>query len=145
MLWLKVTVSFFLGHPVQLLSNQWTAILDGKTYLIWHVLLPLCITGYGTVSSVNRAQTLTMSVKGGAASLVTGFMKVWKVSYKPTLKMWHDQEEWVGCRRCCFWDIGKSSVQILLFHIVFSQVLHNSVTRYPIVLGFALKWSISKF
>ena len=34
--------------------------------------------------------------------------------------MWHDQEEWVGCRGCCFWDIGKNSVQIPLFHIVFS-------------------------
>ena len=33
---------------------------------------------------------------------------------------WHDQEECVGCRRCCFWDIGKSSVQIPLFYIVFS-------------------------
>ena len=33
--------------------------------------------------------------------------------------MWHDQEEWVGCRRYCFWDIGKNSVQILLFYIVF--------------------------
>ena len=30
--------------------------------------------------------------------------------------MWHDQEEWVGCRGCCFWDID--SVQIPLFHIV---------------------------
>ena len=34
--------------------------------------------------------------------------------------MWHEQEEWVGCRRYCFWDIGINSVQILLFYIVFS-------------------------
>ena len=36
--------------------------------------------------------------------------------------MWHDQEEWVGCRGCCFWDIGKNSVRIPLFHFVFSIV-----------------------
>ena len=59
--------------------------------------------------------------------------------------LWHDQEEWVGCRGCCFWDIGQNSVQFPLFHIVFSSVKsfnHNSVTRYPIVMGFASKWSI---
>ena len=33
---------------------------------------------------------------------------------------WHDQEEWVGCQPYCFWDIGKNSVQIPLFYIVFS-------------------------
>ena len=36
--------------------------------------------------------------------------------------MWHDQEEWVGCRRCCFSDIGKNRVKIPLFYIVFSIV-----------------------
>ena len=35
--------------------------------------------------------------------------------------MWHDQEEWVGGQRYCFWDIGKNSVKILLFYIVFSM------------------------
>ena len=34
--------------------------------------------------------------------------------------MRHDQEEWVGCWRCCFWYIGKNSVQIPLFYIVLS-------------------------
>ena len=34
--------------------------------------------------------------------------------------LWHDQVEWVGCRKYCFWDIGKNSVQIPLFYIVFS-------------------------
>ena len=34
--------------------------------------------------------------------------------------MWHDQREWVGYRRYCFWDIGKESIQIPLFYIVFS-------------------------
>ena len=61
------------------------------------------------------------------------------------IHMWHDQEEWVGCRRCCFWEIGKNSVQIPLFYDVFKhwQILHNSkLTRYPIVMGFGSKWSI---
>ena len=35
--------------------------------------------------------------------------------------MWHDQEEWIGCRGSWFWDIGKNSVQIPLFYIVFSN------------------------
>ena len=60
--------------------------------------------------------------------------------------MWHDQEEWVRCRRYWFWDIGKNSVQIPLFYIGFLhwQILHNSATRYPIVMGFASKWSFLK-
>ena len=44
------------------------------------------------------------------------------VVHRSKHNMWHDQEEWVGCRGCCFWDIGKNSVQIPLFHIVFSIV-----------------------
>ena len=34
---------------------------------------------------------------------------------KQISNMWHDQEEWVRCRQCCFWDIGKNSFQIPLF------------------------------
>ena len=58
--------------------------------------------------------------------------------------MWHDQEECVGYRPYCFWDIGKNSVP--LFYIVFSidKFFINSVTSYPIVMGFASKWSILK-
>ena len=40
--------------------------------------------------------------------------------YFLSLYMWHDQGEWVGCRQCCFWDIGKNCVKIPLFYIVFS-------------------------
>ena len=61
--------------------------------------------------------------------------------------MWHDQEEWVACRGCCFWDIGKNSVQIPLFHIVFS-IAKSFITLkpdYPIVMVFASNWSILKF
>ena len=61
-------------------------------------------------------------------------------------QLWHDQEEWVRCRRCCFWDIGKNRVQIPLFYIVFSIVksfitlqieIFDKVTHFP--------WSCSKF
>ena len=31
--------------------------------------------------------------------------------------MLHDQVEWVGCDRFCFWDISKERDQILLFYI----------------------------
>ena len=60
--------------------------------------------------------------------------------------MWHDQEEQVGCwRYFCCWDIAKNSVQILLFYIVLHwQILHNSVTWFPILMGIAAKWNILK-
>ena len=44
---------------------------------------------------------------------------VWMWQFKAT-NLWHDQEEWVGCRGYCFWNIGKNSVQIPLFYIAFS-------------------------
>ena len=44
------------------------------------------------------------------------------LEYCAKMHKWHDQEEWVGCRQCCFWDIGKNSVQIPLFYLVFSIV-----------------------
>ena len=45
-----------------------------------------------------------------------------------------------------FLDIGKNSVQIHWFSIVFSigKNAHTSVTRYPILMGFESKWSIFK-
>ena len=44
-----------------------------------------------------------------------------------------------------YWQ--KQCSNSLRFHIVFSIVksFYNSVTRYPIVTGFASKWSILKF
>ena len=36
------------------------------------------------------------------------------------ISMWHDQGEWVRCRRYCFWDIGKEKNHIIfLCFIVF--------------------------
>ena len=59
--------------------------------------------------------------------------------------MWHDQEEWVGCWRCCFWDIGKNRVQIPLFYIALalsnSSLLCNQISNCNRV---ASKWSILK-
>ena len=52
--------------------------------------------------------------------------------------MWHDQEEWVGCRRCCFWDTGKNRVQIPLFYIVFSIVI-SCITLLPDI---QLQWDL---
>ena len=73
---------------------------------------------------------------------------------------------WVGCRRYSCWDIGNERVQIPLFYIVSAlincsqlcnysvaalnrlwkgiYIYSNSVTRYPIIMGFASKCSISK-
>ena len=42
------------------------------------------------------------------------------MGHKLNRYMWLDQEEWVGCRGYWFWDIGKNSVPIPLFYIVFS-------------------------
>ena len=51
--------------------------------------------------------------------------------------MWHDQEEGVGCRRCCFWDIVKNKVWIPLFCTVFSIVksfkLCNQISNCNVV------------
>ena len=44
---------------------------------------------------------------------------------------WHDQEEWVGCRKYWFWDIGKNILEIVSF-----LALTNS-------LKFVDKWLIS--
>ena len=81
-----------------------------------------------------------------------GIIKIWLTSFQILYSkwisddnMWHDQEEWVGCRRYCFWDIGKNSVQKSVCFILFLALTHswyNSVTRYPILMEFASKWSI---
>ena len=34
----------------------------------------------------------------------------------------HEQEEWVGCRRYCFWNIGKNSIQICLMTILLTNL-----------------------
>ena len=59
---------------------------------------------------------------------------------------WHDQEEWVGCWRYCFWEIGKKqcSNSFILYCFLLWQILYNSVTSYPIPMGFASKCSILK-
>ena len=57
--------------------------------------------------------------------------------------MWHDQGEWFGYRKYCFWDLGKERVQISLFYVVL-KIAHNSITRYPILTGFASTCSISE-
>ena len=64
--------------------------------------------------------------------------------------LWHDQEEWVWCRKCSF-GVCKNSVQIPLFYIVFIALSNPSwlcVTRYPIVWGLdqndAHNWSYEK-
>ena len=66
---------------------------------------------------------------------------LWKELWQSSSSMWHYQEERVGCQRYCFWDIGKSSVQIHFFYIVFSTD-HNSVTGCSILMWFASKYRI---
>ena len=73
----------------------------------------LLLFGFGPSSSLSkhfhRVTVLAMA-------LDNFFDHFWNFSIS-TLRiwnMWQDQEEWVGCWRCCFWDIGKNSVQILL-------------------------------
>ena len=43
-----------------------------------------------------------------------------------------------------YWPKWCSNFFVLLYCFQHWQILHNSVTRYPIVMGFASKWSILK-
>ena len=61
--------------------------------------------------------------------------------------LWHDQELWVGCRRYLFEILAKKqcSTPFVLYCFSHWQILHNCVTRYPILMGFASKcWSYEK-
>ena len=61
------------------------------------------------------------------------------------IHMWHDQEEWVGCRRCCFWDIWEKQCSNLLVLYCFEhcQIL-QLCNHIPNRNGFASKWNILK-
>ena len=63
---------------------------------------------YLTSDCIYHSNTLVISI----TPLDTNNKKTICVHYS---NMWHDQKEWVECRPCCFWDIGKNSVQIPLF------------------------------
>ena len=62
--------------------------------------------------------------------------------------MWHDQGDESDVGDVVFDILGKNSVPIPLFHIVF-RIVKSFITlftsKYPIVRGFASKWSIFKF
>ena len=64
------------------------------------------------------------SVSSGVDAYIDSIMSRLSASEHNTYMsyLWHDQEEWVGCRLYFFWDIGKNSVPIPLFYIVFSIV-----------------------
>ena len=83
-------------------ANYWTLVPSGKNVVglsRWYILGPGGIT-----RGLKRNDRVEVIATGNIPCCER--------------YMWHDQEEWVGCRPYCFWDIGKNSVPIPLFYIV---------------------------
>ena len=87
-----------------------------QTYTLLYFLEPTC----KTLKQIESSHTWHQQNRCEATGIVAG-SPVSPCKYK-LVNTWHDQEEWVGCRGCCFWDYGQNNVQISLFHIVFSIV-----------------------
>ena len=99
--------SWYLIKPIVCWKSHLWLCLDLK-YL--RSVSMQCLLLYHTTIQIKDTLTLTRPILSKGT-------QVWQSNY---CNMWHDQEERVGCQGCCFWNIGQNSVQIPLFHIVFS-------------------------
>ena len=72
------------------------------------------------------------------------FHDIWLSITVVQKEMWHDQGEWVRCRKYWFWDTGIKRWQIFMFYIVFDlqRIVHISAARCPVEMGFGSKCSI---